>query len=336
MKRLFSWIIVVISMLISLKSIAQDTTPKLKSNTSGFFTPSDTFNRARFNKALVFSAATYTGFSIGLYNAWYKQYPQSAFHLFDDQGEWNQMDKIGHVYTAYIQGVLCFKGAKWIGMSDKNAIWTGIICGSLFQSTIEVMDGFSEKWGFSLGDMGANVAGVGIFALEQHFWKDQRIQLKVSSYSKPYSNEPIESYDTPGVFSSPLKRANDLFGSSFPSRFLKDYNAQTYWASINIHSFLPEGNHWPSWLNVAIGTGSENLYGGFQNEWKEGDASFRLVEGYPRIRQFYIALDLDLTKIKTNNYFVIGILSVFNIFKYPSPALEINTNGEIIFHFLRF
>ncbi|MEZ5048426.1 MAG: hypothetical protein R2766_02120 [Saprospiraceae bacterium] len=124
MKRLFSWIIVVISMLISLKSIAQDTTPKLKSNTSGFFTPSDTFNRARFNKALVFSAATYTGFSIGLYNAWYNQYPQSAFHLFDDQGSGIKMDKIGHVYTAYIQGVLCFKVQKWIGMSDKNAIWT--------------------------------------------------------------------------------------------------------------------------------------------------------------------------------------------------------------------
>jgi hypothetical protein len=303
---------------------------------NGFFTPSDTFNNSRFNKALIFSATTYTGFTVGLYHAWYKQYPQSKFHFFNDLEEWNQMDKIGHLYTAYLQGVLCFKGSKWIGMEDNDAIMTGAICGSLFQTTIEVMDGFSEEWGFSLYDMGANVAGIGVFAAQQKWWKEQRIQLKVSSYAKDYSDSPIESFDSPNVYSSELKRANDLFGTSFAERFLKDYNAQIYWASINVNSFLSEGNNWPSWLNVALGIGNENLFGGFENEWEENGANFRLINQNPRMRQFYIALDVDLTKIKTDNYFLKSLLSVFNIFKYPSPALEINTEGEVIFHFLRF
>ena len=59
----------------------------------GFFTPSDTFNQKRFNYALGISATTYTGFSIGLYHAWYKQYPQGKFRLFNDGGEWNNLDK---------------------------------------------------------------------------------------------------------------------------------------------------------------------------------------------------------------------------------------------------
>ncbi len=301
---------------------------------NNFLTPSDTFNRQRFNQALIISSTTYAGFSTGLYYAWYRKNRQTSFHTFNDNREWNQMDKVGHVYTAYLQGVLCFKGAKWIGMDKTSAIWTGAICGSLFQSTIEVMDGFTEKWGFSWTDIGANFVGIGIYAVQQSFWDEQRIQLKVSSYSKNYNAQPIESFNTPGVFSSRLKRANDLYGSSFPERFLKDYNAQTYWASINVHSFLNKSSKWPKWLNLAIGYGSENMYGGFTNEWEEEDALFRISD--KRIRQFYLSFDVDLTKIETDSYFLKSIFSILNIFKYPSPALEINSNGEVIFHFLRF
>ena len=88
----------------------------LENKKSGFFAPSDTFYQKRFNYALGISATTYTAFSIGLYQAWYKQYPQEGFHLFNDGGEWSNMDKIGHVYTSYFQGVLCYKGGKmdWV------------------------------------------------------------------------------------------------------------------------------------------------------------------------------------------------------------------------------
>ena len=92
--------------------------------------------------------------------------------------EWKQVDKVGHIYTAYLQGVLCYKGAQWVGLSEGQSIATGIICGSLFQTTIEVMDGFSTQWGFSIGDFAANALGVGAFALQQKYWGEQRILMQ--------------------------------------------------------------------------------------------------------------------------------------------------------------
>ena len=37
----------------------------------------------------------------GLYFVWYKGFPKSKFHSFDDSKEWQQMDKIGHLATSY-------------------------------------------------------------------------------------------------------------------------------------------------------------------------------------------------------------------------------------------
>ena len=301
---------------------------------TSFFTPADTFNQKRFNYALGISAATYTGFSIGLYHAWYKQYPQEGFHLFNDAGEWNNMDKIGHVYTAYFQGVLCYKGAKWTGLSDNKSIVVGAICGSLFQTTIEVMDGFSSQWGFSLTDMAANTAGIGLYAVQQKYWNEQRIVLKVSSIPSNYPEYTVIGSEGGSI--TLQDRANNLFGSSFAEKFLKDYNAQVYWASVNVNSFLPDSNKWPDWLNIALGYGAENMFGGFENEWETDGERFSVnTIDYPRIHQFYLGFDLNLSGIKTQNNFLKGVLSMFDIFKMPSPAIEINSKGEFTFHILR-
>ena len=304
-------------------------------SSQSYLTPSDTLNKKRFNTALGFTAATYATFSVILYNTWYKKFDRSSFHFFNDVDEWKQMDKIGHTHTAYFQSALWYKGAKWTGLNEQKSIFTGMICGTLFQSTLEVMDGFSSKWGFSIPDMAANIAGVSGFALQQHYWKDQRITLKVSSIPVSYSSEPILSESTSST-SSLSTRADQLFGANYFERFLKDYNAQTYWASVNVHSFLQKGNKWPAWLNIAVGYGAENMFGGFENRWSEDGQNFiadNLI--YPRYRQFYIGLDVDLPKIKPKNPFLKTIFSIINIFKIPSPALEINTQGIVVFHLLR-
>ena len=106
--------------------------------------------------------------------------------------------------------------------------------------------------------------------------------------------------------------------------------------SVNVHSFLQKGNKWPVWLNIAVGYGAENMFGGFENRWSEDGQNFiadNLI--YPRYRQFYIGLDVDLPYIKPKNPFLKTIFSIINIFKIPSPALEINTQGNVVFHLLR-
>ena len=303
-------------------------------NQISFFEPADTFNRKRFNLALTGAAVGYTGFSIALYNTWYKNYEQTSFHFFDDGGEWNDMDKAGHIYTAYFQGILCYKGAKWTGLSENKSIMVGAICGSLFQSTIEMMDGFSEEWGFSWYDFGANVVGVSAFALQQKYWAEQKFAFKVSSWPKSHSPDPLYSEDMQQV-SSLEERADDLFGDSYAEKFLKDYNAQTIWLSANIRSIFPKAQRMPGWLNLAFGYGSENMYGGFENRWMTDDAYYSLDdELYPRYRQYYLSLDIDLTRIKTKSPFLKTLFSVFNIFKIPAPAIEYNSLGEFQFHLL--
>ena len=53
-------------------------------------------------------------------------------------------------------------------------------------------------------------------------------------------------------------------------------------------------------------------------------------------RQFYLSLDLDLTKIETKSKLLQSIFSVVNFIKVPSPTLEINTKGNIKFHYMFF
>lgn len=297
-----------------------------------FFTPADTLNKTRFNVALTSSSVIYTGFSYGLYNTWYKQYPQTNFHLFNDWNEWNKMDKAGHVYTAYFQGVLCYKGAKWTGLEEDKAILVGAICGSLFQTTIEMMDSFSDKWGFSIGDFAANAVGVGAFVTQQKAWGEQRINLKVSSWPQSYSAQNLISLS--GNANTTVKdRSEDLFGSGYAESFLKDYNAQIIWASFNLKSFMSKESNIPDWLNVAVGYGSENMLGGFENEWISENEIFRLDNDlYPRYKQYYLGLDIDLTRIKVKSPFLKSLLSVLNIFKLPLPAFEVNSQGKFKVH----
>ena len=41
-----------------------------------------------------------------------------------------------------------------------------------------------------------------------------------------------------------------------------------------------------------------------------------------RTRQYYLSLDVDLTKFKTNKPFLNTLLGIINIIKIPAPALR--------------
>lgn len=299
-----------------------------------FFEISPEYSKKRFTAVTTFTGATFTTFSIGLYNVWYKQFEQEGFHLFNDWNEWNNMDKAGHVYTAYVQSSLCYQGAKWTGLSENKSILSGIICGGLFQTTVEVMDGFSSGWGFSIPDFSANIIGLGAFATQQYLWGEQRIRLKISSAPITYSDALILS--STGQSTSLEDRASDLFGQNPLTALLKDYNAQTVWASFNISSFLKDETKFPKWLNIAVGYGSENMFGGFENVWSDDNNGFYdISRDYPRYQQIFISPDIDLTHIKVKNHFLRSLLYGLNSFKIPAPALEITSDGRVIFHFFR-
>ena len=298
----------------------------------------DTFYQKRFWTAAGTGTAIYTGFAIGLWNAWYKNYELGPFHLFNDWGEWEDMDKVGHAMTAYNEARWIYNGARWTGMQEKKAIWTGVAGGMLLQSTIEFMDGFSEKWGFSTGDMLLNGVGVSSFALQQHYWGEQRIIMKVSSYQRPkYATLPIASLD--GNHSTTLdRRAGELYGTGFFEVFLKDYNAQTYWFSFSPNAFRAPStrSRLPDWLAVSVGYGAQNMYAGFDYSFEDAEGNRYELDPaeYPRYRQFYLSLDVDFTRIPTRRPWLRSVFAAINFLKVPAPSLEINTLGQARWHWL--
>jgi hypothetical protein len=323
-------------LLLNIGFLAAQDTPKL-----GFWEPSDTFHKGRFWRLTGGTTAVYGLVSVGLYNAWYKGYPQSSFHLFNDLGEWKEIDKTGHFLTAYNMTRGAFGGARYVGMKHRSAAWTAAGVGSLIQLTIEVMDGFSEKWGFSLPDIAFNTAGAGLFLGQELAWHEQRINLKVSVTPQSYPTTTVWSTD--GTTSVTLdQRAKELYGSSLPEILLKDYNAISGWASFNIASFLPEESKFPKWLNVAVGYGANNLYAGYDNTWVQDGKTFDgktfVVNpvDYPVYRQYYLSFDVDFTRIRTKSPLLKFVFSLANVFKMPSPTLEYNSLGKLKLHAVYF
>lgn len=261
---------------------------------------------------------------IGLYSAWYKDYPQSGFHTFNDWPEWKQVDKVGHLYSAYVESRGSMELWRWTGIDRKKRIWIGGMSGAFYQTVIETLDGFSEQWGWSWADFGANILGSGMLVAQELAWNDQRIKLKFSFHKKNYSDQQLQ------------QRTESLFGRSDAERFLKDYNGQTYWASANIRSFFPKSNI-PSWLGVSVGYGAEGLFGGTENiaKDKNGNIIFERTD-VPRRRQWYIAPDIDLSKIKTNSKALNLFLTFLSAFKFPAPALELNPHSKAKLYFLYF
>ena len=265
----------------------------------------------RLIPTLAVAGTAYVGAMTSLYFLWYKDYPQSSFHTLNDNAAWLQVDKMGHSITGYHLAKSSHSVFKWAGMTDNKALWLGSLAGLTFQTSVEMLDGFSTNWGFSWGDFGANIAGTAIFTGQQMLWKEQRISLKFSYFPSEYAEY------NPGIL-----------GANFQEKVLKDYNAQTYWVSVNIASFLKRETKIPKWLNIAFGYGAK----GMLNTYSNAVSSNSTIPQFERTRQFYFSLDVDLSRIHTNSEFLKVLLDVASVIKIPFPTLEFNKENGILFH----
>jgi hypothetical protein len=263
----------------------------------------------------------WAGALISLEKAWYSDYEKSSFQTFNDWNEWQQMDKIGHFYSAYHINEQTTKLWEWAGTERKKSILIGGISSLVFLNTIELLDAYSAKWGFSGSDVVANFMGTGFYIGQALAWKEQRIRLKFSYHPKSYR----ELND----------RANQLFGNGAIERALKDYNGQTYWASINLKSFFPSSKL-PNWLCLSIGYGADNMLGGFKNEWTSLSGTVINRSDLQRSRKYLLSADLDLSKLKPKSKVVKTIFSLLNTIKIPAPTIVFNTKSKASIRFLYF
>lgn len=278
-----------------------------------FLTPSDTLRKDRSNGVLIAHVAgTATAFTL-LATTWYADHERGNFHFQSDADHWKQVDKAGHAFGAYQLARNSGDLWQWAGVSQNSSKYYAAGFSFVAMSAIEVADGFSKKWGASVTDLAANAAGSGLYLAQEMLWKEQRIQLKYSFHYTAYADV------------NP-----NLLGESSHEQWLKDYNGQTYWLSVNPSSF-GLGAPWPEWLNIAFGYGANGMLQG-----KEGFTNLIFLPDNESHRQYYLSLDVDLTKIRTQSALLKTVFSVVNTLKVPMPTLEIQGGGRVKGHWIYF
>lgn len=245
------------------------------------------------------------GSLIALQSVWYKPYQTVGFHWFNDGSNWMQMDKFGHGFTAYSMSKSINSAHRWA--SGKQQLWVGPTYAFTYLLTLEIMDGYSSGWGFSIPDVLANSLGASFFMVQEALWKRQVIQPKFSFCKSPYA----------------ALRPN-ILGSSFPQQLLKDYNGQTYWFSIPLRSLVKLPNYL-DFVCVSLGYGCDAKLVGDQDAW----------QGFVARRQYYFSLDIDCSNLFPKRPILNKVFSSINYLKFPFPSLEFSSN-KTRFHWIGF
>lgn len=242
--------------------------------------------------AIVGAATVSTLAAINLYqaNGWWK-YNRRSFHFREDLSYGRSIDKLGHFYSAGLLTFVFSKSLQWANVSEPTALIWGASASALFQTYLEVQDGFSA-WGFDRVDFAVDIAGA-FYPVAQHavpFLRD--FNFKFSYHPSDLLHEAVGT--------GYLGQQHIVFD---------DYEGQTLWLSISVNNLLPTfvEESWPDWLALAIGYGARGV-----------------AESQP-YSIYLISFDYDLTKIIPNDtWFLKTLGETLNFIHFPAPAVRIS------------
>lgn len=276
------------------------------------YSQQDSINYKKRKIILSTSSALLTTSSLFYLNqAWYQNYNTGKFHFFNDNKAWLQMDKVGHVFTNYQLSKYMIQSFNWAGFNKKQSLLVGGNIGLAYMTCIEIMDGYSDGWGFSWGDMISNTAGTYWCIGQNYFFNEQKLWLKFS-----FSPSGLAQYNP------------NLLGNNLPLQLLKDYNGQTYWLSFNPLNFKKQKpkKQLLNILNLSLGYSAYGMIGGDYNNFVVVNEYGSVIK-FNRERRFYFSLDLDLTKVKTKSKVLKSVFSALNCVKIPFPTLQFAKSG---------
>lgn len=282
-----------------------------------YLQPSVNRDPAKARGFIITLAILYPLYVIFLYWLWYSGTERTAFHIFDDAKEWQLMDKIGHFVVCFNWALMPTFVFCWAGYSPQKSALMSLGLSCIVLVPVEVMDGFSVAWGFSVWDMVANIGGALFAYIQLVGFKNIRIITKFSFHQTAIA----------------LLRP-DMFGASYLQSSLKDYNGQTYWLSFDINK-LTGKKILPSWLLISIGFGAEGMYGGHDNVWTDKTGQIQDYSHKLRYTQWFLSVDLNLSNHITHPVWK-RVLYPINIFKVPMPTIEFNEVDGFKFHWLYY
>lgn len=259
----------------------------------------NTVNTKRLKVVTIGGTIGYCTALAGLSHLWYADSESQSFRFFNDNAEWKQVDKVGHFFSSFYFSYGTAKALQWCNVPSRKSDLIGSLVGFGIMLPIEVLDGFSEAYGASPGDLLANAAGSAFYFGQKRLWNEVRIYPKFSFHRTDYA-----------------ELRSDLLGNDLTSEILKDYNGQTFWLSVDMDKFI----RFPNWLNLAVGYGAEGMV--YARDYQNAEAGYP-----PAYRQYYLSIDFDLTAINTRSKVVKTLIFVANMIKIPAPAVEFSKKG---------
>lgn len=226
------------------------------------------------------------------YNAWWKG-KQTSFRIINDWEYALWIDKCGHFYGTSIIAHGLSSALDAANIDPENTAIVSSLGAFLFQSYVEIEDGFGQDWGFSPGDFAADFLGASYHLSKYYFPFMQNFQPRVSYY-------PSEEY---------------LNGDHHDGNVIDDYAGQKYWMSMRMKELLPKSlaKYWPSFLMLSVGMGVKDLDG-------HGGGT----------REVFIALDLDWQTIPIPGKFGQFVKNTLNYFHLPMPGIKISPNTAFL------
>jgi hypothetical protein len=270
----------------------EDTVSTGNTVSTGSNTASDPGGVSGLRLAIVGSTVVASMTAIHIYqeNGWWKD-NKAPFHFREDLDYGRGVDKIGHFYGASVMTFILSKSFRWANVPEDDALLLGAGTSLLFQTYIEVRDGYS-KWGFDRVDFAANVGGAFYPLLQYYSPLLRKLNLK-------FSYHPSDLLNNPG-------------GVGFRGQehiLFDDYEGQTFWLSFTMNEILPGSvnEFWPDWLCLALGYGARNV---------AAPDSYSIL---------LVGLDYDLTRIIPQTSGFLRVLSqTLNFIRLPAPTIQIS------------
>ncbi|MBC8006565.1 MAG: DUF2279 domain-containing protein [Prolixibacteraceae bacterium] len=177
-------------------------------------------------------------------------------------------DKLGHGFSAYLGMRLATWALEWAGNSHVDAMRTGSLLSLGTFMAIEMFDGFSEDYGFSVEDAVISVAGIGMgYALERYPALDEVLDFRIR-YRRSDDAKRLGEYDP-----------------------VSDYSGQTFFMVAKAAGFPKlRSSPWTRYLELAVGYGTR----GYEpNDGSPND---------PR-RLLFVGISLNLSEILNDTVF---------------------------------
>jgi hypothetical protein len=221
---------------------------------------------------------------------WWKD-NRTSFHFQEDLVYGLSVDKFGHFFGANLLQYSISHALRWADVPEGPALWYGAGGALLFQTYVEVEDGFST-WGFDRVDWASDVAGAAWEPLRTWLPALRTVDMKLSYHSSDLLGNPG--------------------GTGFKGQkhlMIDDYEGQTIWFTLKVHDVLPAPvrSWWPDFLGVSLGYGA------------------REISGPVPYRVYFLSPDIDMTRlIPQSTPFLKTLGEVLNFIHLPLPAVRIS------------